>query len=139
MMPKLFALLPFAWLGSTFASLTLAIAPAPAGEICNYQNLPLYLAIAAQNTHDIWISEGWWVIEPGECVTYPEEALTYLKVAENQSPVRAIAAKVKSTPACVVNDKFIAFSATSESGCDEVYGELVQFLQAGNQRELITP
>ena len=138
-MSKLSPLLPIAYLGTTLASLTLAIAPAPAGEICNYQNLPLYLAVATQNTNNIWISEGWWVIEPGECVTYPDQALTYLKVTENESPVRKIASNVKNTSACVVNDKFVAFSAISESACDEVDGDLVPFLQAGNNLELITP
>jgi uncharacterized membrane protein len=114
-----------------------APSPVRAGEICNYRNVDLYAATAYQNADEVWISTGWWRIIPGDCLAYPDNLATFLKVDEHVSPVRPLDDKVASTQACVVNDWFLSFNAVSPKACAESDGSLVTFRSAQGARELI--
>lgn len=54
--------------------------PKPAAafyEVCNRDSLRAYVAIAYfRDELDSWVSEGWWHVEPGQCVKVISEDLT---------------------------------------------------------------
>jgi uncharacterized membrane protein len=117
---------------------------ATAGEVCNYRNQVLALAQAYVNPDEVWVSEGWWLINPGDCIAYPDNALTYLQFDEDSQPPRPYqkqateaAQEVLQARLCIVQDRFTAFSAATPRDCAEAGGTLRQFLGFGAKRELI--
>lgn len=131
-------------LAAVAISESLATAKAKAGEVCNYRNQVLTLAQAYINQDEVWVSEGWWLINPGDCISYPDNALTYLQFNENSQPSRPyqkqsteVSEEVLQARLCIVQDRFTAFSASTPRACAEAGGKLRQFLGFGAKRELI--
>lgn len=123
---------------------SLATARAKAGEVCNYRNQVLALAQAYVNQDEVWVSEGWWKLNPGDCIDYPDNALTYLQFNEDSQPSRPYieqsneaTSEVYEARLCVVQDRFTAFSASTSRTCAEAGGKLRRFLGLGAKRELI--
>ena len=111
-----------------------------AGEVCNYRNQVLALAQAYRNQEQVWVSEGWWLLNPGDCIAYPDDAVTYLQFQENSPPSRPYepgSPEVVEAQLCVVQDRFTAFSASTPRACIEAGGTLRTFLGFGAQREVI--
>jgi uncharacterized membrane protein len=123
---------------------SLATTKAKAGEVCNYRNQVLALAQAYVNQSEVWVSEGWWLVNPGDCIAYPDNVLTYLQFNENSQPSRpyqkeptGASEEVLEARLCVVQDRFTAFSASTPRACTEAGGKLRQFLGFGAKQELI--
>lgn len=110
---------------------------ATAGETCNYVNQRLFMAQAFQNERDVWVSEGWWVIEPGDCVVYSDSAVTYFKIEENVAPPRPDLETSTQKTLCVVNDRFTVVQADNTQACGTADGAMVTFLSPGSTLELI--
>jgi uncharacterized membrane protein len=111
-----------------------------AGEVCNYRNQVLALAQAYRNQEQVWVSEGWWLLNPGDCISYPDGAVTYLQFQEDFRPSRTYQKddqEVLEARLCVVQDRFTAFSADTGRACTEAGGTLKPFLGFGSQREII--
>lgn len=112
-----------------------------AGEVCNYRNQVLALAQANYRTQDkVWVSEGWWLLNPGDCISYPDEAVTYLQFQENSRPYRRYqqgSPEVLEVKLCVVQDRFTAFSASTRRACTEAGGTLRTFVGFGGKPEII--
>ncbi|BFM40914.1 DUF1036 domain-containing protein [Synechocystis sp. LKSZ1] len=125
-------LLP-ALLGSVFV----ATPKAQAGQTCNYINQNLFMAQAYQNANQVWVSEGWWVIEPGECVVYADNVSTFFKISENVTPPRLQPKDVQLADLCVVNDRFMVYQADNLAACDSQDGDLATFLNPGSGKELL--
>lgn len=69
--------LGFILVGSVFV-LILAIV----GKSCNYFNINLFMVQGYENFNGIWVSEGWWVVELGECVVYFDSVFIYFKISD---------------------------------------------------------
>lgn len=110
---------------------------ARAGETCNYVNHNLFMAQAFQNERQVWVSEGWWVIEPGDCVVYADNAVTYFKVEEDVTPPRPALETATKMTLCVVNDRFTVVQADNVRACEDADGAMVTFLNPGTTPELI--
>ncbi len=107
---------------------------AQAGETCNYINRNLWMAQAYQNANQVWVSEGWWVIEPGECVSYADNVSTFFKIAEDSIPSRPKIENSKTKALCVINDRFTVFQADNPTACD---GSLETFVGFDSTKELL--
>ena len=114
-----------------------APAVANAGETCNYVNHNLFMAQAFQNERQVWVSEGWWVIEPGDCVVYSDNAVTYFKVKEDVTPPRLDSETMTTMSLCVVNDRFTVVQADNANACGDANGAMVTFLNPGTTLEMI--
>jgi len=115
----------------------LAPSIANAGETCNYVNHNLFMAQAFQNERQVWVSEGWWVIEPGDCVVYADNAVTYFKIEEGITPPRPELDTATKMNLCVVNDRFTVVQADNAGACGDADGAMVTFLNPGITLELI--
>lgn len=113
-------------------------APAQAGETCNYINRNLFMAQAYRNQDNIWVSEGWWKIEPGSCVVYSDNASTYFKIEEDVTPPRPTIPQATKAELCVVNDRFTVYQADNAAACESQDGAMASFVGLNNQRELLT-
>lgn len=113
-------------------------APAQAGETCNYINRNLFMAQAYRNQDNIWITEGWWKIEPGTCVVYSDNVSTYFKVGENTTPPRPKMADSTKAELCIVNNRFTVYQADNIAACGSQEGTMASFIGLNNQRELLT-
>ena len=111
--------------------------PAQAGETCNYINNNLFMAQAHLNKDNVWVAEGWWKIEPGDCVVYADNASTYFKIEEEVSAPRPKTPQALATDLCVVNDRFTVYQANNPGVCDGQDGQMTTFLSLGNQREIL--
>jgi len=111
--------------------------PVKAGETCNYINNNLFMAQAHRNQNNVWVAEGWWKIEPGDCVVYADNASTYFKIEEEVSAPRPKIPQTLVTELCVVNDRFIVYQANDWSVCEGQDGQMMTFVGLGNQRELL--
>jgi uncharacterized membrane protein len=112
-------------------------ATANAGETCNYVNHNLFMAQAFQNERQVWVSEGWWVIQPGDCVVYADNAVTYFKIEEGVTPPRPVLDTATKMNLCVVNDRFTVVQADNAGACGDADGAMVTFLNPGTTLELI--
>lgn len=108
-----------------------------AGETCNYINNNLYMAQAYQNRNQVWVGEGWWIIEPGQCVVYSDNASTYFKLEENVAAPRPIVPGAVTTELCVINDRFTVFQAEDSTACNSQNGTLTTFTKIGANQELL--
>ena len=108
-----------------------------AGETCNYINNNLYMAQAYQNANRVWVSQGWWIIEPGHCVVYGDNASTYFKIEEDVAAPRPTIPQAVTTDLCVVNDRFIFYQANDAGVCDSQDGGLTTFTNIGSNKELL--
>ena len=111
--------------------------PAHAGETCNYINNNLFMAQAHRNENNVWVAEGWWRIEPGSCVVYGDNVSTYFKIEEDVAAPRPKIPQSVKTDLCVVNDRFIVYQANDFGVCDGQDGQIMTFVQVGNQKELL--
>jgi len=110
---------------------------AQAGQTCNYINQNLFMAQAYKNADQVWVSEGWWVIQPGECVVYADTVSTFFKVTADTLPPRLQPKGVELAELCVVNDRFIVYQADNPAACDSQDGVLSTFLSLGSGKELL--
>jgi uncharacterized membrane protein len=110
---------------------------ASAGEICNYENSVAYLARAYQNQDEVWISEGWWKLDPGQCAIAADNQLTYLMFDRDSEATRPYNQGFADTKLCIVHDHFIAYNAISTKACSHAGGTLKTFLGIGANREII--
>jgi uncharacterized membrane protein len=85
----------------------------------------------------VWVSEGWWVIEPGDCVVYADNALTYFKIEEGVTPPRPNLDTVTKMNLCVVNDRFTVVQSDNGQACGDAHGTMATFLNPGTTLELI--
>ena len=108
--------------------------PSVAGETCNFLNRNLRMAQAAQNEQQVWVSEGWWVIEPGNCVTYADNVSTYFK---DNAATRDLENAASKVTLCVVNDRFAVFQADSPEACGMAGGQMATFLNPGTSLEIL--
>ncbi|WP_218128281.1 DUF1036 domain-containing protein [Rhodospira trueperi] len=58
------------------AMMTAASAAHAGLEVCNHTSVARWLAIGYLNRDEVWSSEGWWHVEPGDCVKPIEDDLT---------------------------------------------------------------
>ena len=110
---------------------------AQAGETCNYINHSLFMAQAHLNQDNVWVAEGWWRIDPGDCVVYSDNISTYFKKEEDVSAPRPKPSEALVTDLCVVNDRFIVYQANDLRACGRENGQMMTFLGLGNQREIL--
>lgn len=110
---------------------------AQAGETCNYINNNLFMAQAYLNQNNVWISEGWWKIEPGNCVVYGDNASTFFKIEEEVAAPRPAIPEAVKTNLCVVHDRFTVYQANNPAACEGQDGQMTTFVGLGNQRELL--
>lgn len=108
-----------------------------AGQTCNYINNNLYMAQAYLNTDNVWVSQGWWVLEPGQCAVYADNASTYFKIEEDVAAPRPTLPNTVQTDLCVVNDRFVVYQASDAAVCDNQDGMITTFTAIGQQRELL--
>ncbi len=125
--------------GSALLGTVFTPSPALAGKSCNYLNTSLFMAQGYQNQNDIWVSEGWWVIKPGECVVYADNAFTYFKIHNGVAPSRPFTAQdqAESVKLCQVNDRFTVFQADQGRACANAGGNVATFINPGSTLELI--
>lgn len=127
-------------LGSWLVGVGLAPAPALAGKSCNYLNHNLFMAQGYQNPNGVWVSDGWWVIAPGDCVVYSDQAFTFFKIREGRIPNRQAIAAIEGSESmelCQVNDRFTLFQAQDSSVCADAGGNKGMFINPGPNLELI--
>lgn len=117
--------------------LTLAPSSAQAGETCNYFNYDIAMAMASQNENQVWVSQGWWLLEPGECAVYPDGAKVFFQIDKDSPISRTIPQGAPSQSLCIVSDRFTAYQADNPSACDSLDGEMVTFFNPGAARELL--
>ena len=110
---------------------------AQAGETCNYINNSLFMAQAHLNQDNVWVAEGWWRIDPGDCVVYSDNTSTFFKIQEDVTPPRPTIPQAVATELCVVHDRFIVYQANNPGACDSQNGQMMTFLGLGNQREIL--
>ncbi len=127
----LFSLMPWG------VGMNLGAAPAQAGETCNYINNNLFMAQAHQSRNQVWVSQGWWVIEPGNCVVYADTVSTFFKYNEDNPVGRQPLPNVSTIDLCVVNDRFTVYQANDAKVCDNQDGQMVTFVGIGSNREVL--
>jgi uncharacterized membrane protein len=127
-------------LGSLLFGTMVAPSPALAGKSCNYLNNRLFMAQGYENQNGIWISEGWWEVEPGECVVYSDNAFTYFKIRDGVAPNRRAIAETEGSESirlCQVNDRFTVYQSDQNSVCRNSEGSHETFINPGTNLELI--
>ena len=110
---------------------------ASASEVCNYRNRTVYMAQAYPNRNEIWVSEGWWELEPGECIVYSDRALAYVKLDRHSPSLLPYDRGFPDTDLCIVHDRFIVYNAIEPSACREAGGTMKTFIGIGPGQELI--
>ncbi len=117
---------------------------ATAGEICNARNQILYVAGAYTNEDDVWVTKGWWTIEPGECLSYPDNWYTYVEVSRHETAARPdVEGKdFETVELCVLQDKQTIYNAISPQECDRndwgfTDNSMQTFYAIGPRREVI--
>ena len=105
-----------------------------AGEVCNYLNKATALAQAFRNSDQVWVAEGWWLLDPGDCITYPDDALIHIRHSSDIRPYNV--ANTENTEAvtgqlCVVGDRFTAYRADDSGACAQAGGSLEPFVGFG--------
>ncbi|AIE72569.1 MULTISPECIES: DUF1036 domain-containing protein [unclassified Synechocystis] len=127
-------------LGTALVGAIFTPAPALAGKSCNYLNTNLSMAQGYENQNGVWVSEGWWVLEPGECVVYSDNAFTYFKIRDGVAPNRKAMEEMagsESIKLCQVNDRFTVFQSDNGSVCRDAGGNTQVFTNPGTNLELI--
>ena len=130
--PLLIGLLP-----ATFSVLSWPLEPVQAGETCNYLNHQIFMAQAFLNENQVWVSEGWWPLEPGECVVYSDNASTYFKISEDQSAPRPTLPGTTKTDLWIVHDRDRVYQAEQAGVCSGQEGWMETFIQVGAKQELL--
>lgn len=126
-------------LGSALLGTIFTPSVALAGKSCNYLNTNLSMAQGYQNQNGIWVSEGWWVVEPGECVVYSDNAFTYFKISNGVAPNRPLTEQdqIEAIKLCQVDDRFTVFQTDQSQACGNAGGNIATFLNPGSTLELI--
>lgn len=127
-------------LSSVCLGAMVAPTPALAGKSCNYYNTNLFMAQGYVNQDGIWVSDGWWVIRPGDCVVYADNAFTYFKITDGQAPNRSrilATACTESINLCQINDRFTTYQADNGMVCGNNGGNMATFINPGSTVELI--
>ena len=104
---------------------------AEAGQVCNYLNKATALAQAFRNTDQVWVTEGWWILDPGDCITYPDDTLIHVRNSDDIRPystenfevIEAVTERL-----CVVGDRFTAYRADNSGACAQAGGSLKTFV-----------
>ncbi|WP_241392641.1 DUF1036 domain-containing protein [Rippkaea orientalis] len=124
------------------SQVTIGTQKAIAGEICNNINDMIFISAAQMNNNDVWVSKGWWEVEPGACLSYPDDWYAFVQVNRDHHvplfegrPHQIVLAPVgrqwqewqnseenkppiESVKLCVVQDKYTAYSAKDGALCD---------------------
>ena len=104
---------------------------AEAGEVCNYLNQATALAQAFRNADQVWVAEGWWLLDPGDCITYPDDALIHVRHSNDIRPYSAENLEITEAVTeqlCVVGDRFTAYRADNNGACEQAGGSLEPFV-----------
>ncbi|HAC63864.1 MAG TPA: hypothetical protein DCF68_10085 [Cyanothece sp. UBA12306] len=117
---------------------------AVAGEICNARNQILFVAGAYTNEDDVWVTKAWWEVEPGECLSYPDNWYTYIEVSRHETAARPDVEDkdFETVELCVLQDKQTIYNAIYEGECDRNdYGftdnSMQTFYSIGPRREVV--
>ncbi len=133
--------------GAVIGELALSPKMAQASELCNYRNEIVRVSGAYLNKDDVWVSQGWWLVEPGECMVYPDDWYTYVEVDRAQTVERTYLLnleeeEVQAVQLCVLQDGYTFYNAELFEACDKHhYGftenSMQTFYLIGARRELI--
>ena len=118
-------------LASTLGGMLNPFNKAEAGEVCNYLNQATALAQAFRNADQVWVAEGWWLLDPGECISYPDDALIHVRHSSDIRPYSAENLEITEAVTeqlCVVGDRFTAYRADNSGACAQAGGSLQTFL-----------
>lgn len=117
---------------------------AQAGELCNYRNQLLQVSAAYLNKDNVWVAKGWWMVEPGECLTHPDDWYTYVQVNRDEVVARPQLKQeeAKTVQLCVTQDRYTSYNGVSWGPCDASdYGfsdnSMQTFYAIGPKREII--
>ncbi len=129
-------------IASTLGSFALIPPLVQAGEVCNYNNRILRVAVAYPNQNEVWVSQGWWELDPGACLQYPDTWYTFLQFNRDNAPSRPQGQGVSTANLCVAQDRFTAYNATSFSTCEQLDSyfadlSLRNYVNIGSNRELV--
>lgn len=147
MIKKLLGLCSLMVLGTGLGELALSPKTAQAAELCNYRNEIVRVSGAYMNKDETWVSKGWWLVEPGECMVYPDDWYTYVQVDRAQTVERSYLLsledeEIETVQLCVLQDRFTFYNAELFEACDKHhYGftenSMQTFYLIGAKRELI--
>lgn len=95
-----------------------------------------------RNQDQIWVSEGWWELDPGECLNYPDNWYTYLQYDRDTAVERPVVPTTNQVTLCVVQDRFVTYNAISNVACENNnsdFGDaaLRTYISIGNYREIV--
>lgn len=117
---------------------------AQGAELCNYRNEIVRVSGAYVNNDDVWVTQGWWLVEPGECMVYPDNWYTYVEVDREQTVERTylLEQEIETVTLCVLQDRYTFYSGETYEVCDKHdYGftdnSMQTFYLIGANRELI--
>ncbi|WP_198649077.1 DUF1036 domain-containing protein [Cyanothece sp. BG0011] len=146
-MKQLFGLCSLMVLGAGLGELALSPKTAQASELCNYRNEIVRVSGAYINNDDTWVTKGWWLVEPGECMVYPDNWYTYVEVDRAQTVERTYLLElegedIQAVELCVLQDRFTFYNGDSSEVCNKHhYGftdnSMQTFYLIGARRELI--
>ncbi|MEA5533330.1 DUF1036 domain-containing protein [Crocosphaera sp. XPORK-15E] len=124
----------------------LAFSPkmAQGAELCNYRNEIVRVSGAYVNKDEAWVTKGWWFVQPGECMTYPDNWYTYVEVDRDQTVERTylLGEGIETIKLCVIQDRYTFYNGETERVCDKHdYGfsdnSMQTFYLIGSNREVI--
>ncbi len=127
----------------------LALSPkmAQGAELCNYRNEIVRVSGAYMNNDETWVTKGWWLVEPGECMVYPDNWYTYVEVDRDQTVERTYLLdledkEVQAVQLCVIQDRYTFYNGETYEVCDKHHysfsdNSMQTFYLIGARRELI--
>ncbi len=147
MMKKAVGLCLLMTVGAGFGDLAFYPKMAQGAELCNYRNEIVRVSGAYVNDDEIWVTQGWWLVEPGECMVYPDNWYTYVEVDRHQTVERSYLLdleqeEIKTVDLCVLQDRYTFYNGESlDVCCKHHYGftdnSMQTFYLIGARRELI--
>ncbi|WP_009546579.1 DUF1036 domain-containing protein [Crocosphaera subtropica] len=147
MMKKSLGLCSLIVMGAGLGELALSPERAQASELCNYRNEIIRVSGAYINGDDTWVTQGWWLVEPGECMVYPDNWYTYVQVDRHQTVERTYLLEledeeIQTVELCVLQDRYTFYNGETFEVCDKHhYGftdnSMQTFYLIGARRELI--
>ncbi|MEM8780573.1 MAG: DUF1036 domain-containing protein [Cyanobacteria bacterium P01_G01_bin.49] len=124
--------------------LTFSSNKAQGAELCNYRNEIVRVSGAYVNSDETWVTQGWWLVEPGECMVYPDNWYTYVEVDRQQTVERThlVEQGIETVDLCVLQDRYTFYNGETVEVCDKHhYGfsdnSMQTFYLIGANRELI--
>ncbi|MGK7942220.1 MAG: DUF1036 domain-containing protein [Crocosphaera sp.] len=134
-------------LGLGLGEFVLSPKMAQGAELCNYRNEIVRVSGAYVNDNDIWVTQGWWLVQPGECMVYPDNWYTYVEVDRDQTVERTYLLdleeeEIQTVKLCVIQDRYTFYNGVEFDVCDKHhYGfsdnSMQTFYLIGARREII--